>query len=59
MPEDLVVHRLRAAQASSRARTRALWTVTCQGAHRQITQLVRDAGIAGPQAMPRGLRHSA
>ena len=63
VPEDLVnafdlVHRVRAAQGSPRARTRPLWTVTRQGAHRQITHLMRDAEISGPQATPRGLRHS-
>ena len=63
VPEDLVtaldlVHRLRAAQGSSRAHTRPLWTVTRQAAHRQITHLMRGAGISGPQATPRGLRHS-
>ena len=63
IPEELVsaldlVHRVRAAQASPRARTRPLWTVTRQGAHRAVTKLMADAGIAGPQATPRGLRHS-
>ena len=63
MPEDLVqalddVHRVRAAQGSSRARTRALWTITRQGVHRQVTALMTKAGITGPQATPRGLRHA-
>ena len=63
VPEDLVqaldlVHRVRAAQGSPRARTRALWTVSRQAAHRQVTELMKRAGIAGPQACPRGLRHS-
>ena len=63
VPEDLVsaldlVHRVRAAQASPRARTRALWTLTRQGAHRAIVKLMSEAGIDGPQACPRGLRHS-
>ena len=53
-----LVHRVRAAQRSPRAHTRTLWTVTRQGAHRQVTNLMRDAGISGPQATPRGLRHS-
>ena len=62
VPEDLVqaldlVHRLRAAQGSARGRTRALWTVSRQGAHRQVAELMKNAGIAGPQACPRGLRH--
>ena len=63
VPEDLVqaldlVHRVRASQASSRARTRPLWPITRQGAHRQVTKLMAEAGIAGPQATPRGLRHA-
>ena len=63
VPEDLVqaldlVHRVRAAQASPRGRTRALWPVTRQTAARQIGELMRRAGIKGPQACPRGLRHS-
>ena len=63
VPEDLVhaldvVHRLRAAQASPRVRTRPLWTVTRQAAHRQVVALMRNAGISGPQATPKGLRHS-
>ena len=63
VPRELVhtldlVHRVRAAQASTRARTRALWPVTRQGAHRQVVKLMSEAGIAGPQATPRGLRHS-
>ena len=63
IPEDLIqaldlVHRVRACQASARGRTRPLWDITRQGAHRQVTKLMRDAGITGPQATPRGLRHS-
>ena len=63
MPEDLVhalelVHRLRRAQASPRGRTAALWPVTRQAAHRQVAELMRRAGVTGPQACPRGLRHS-
>ena len=63
VPEDLVhalelVHRLRRAQASPRGRTAALWPVTRQAAHRQVAELMRRAGVTGPQACPRGLRHS-
>ena len=63
VPEDLVqaldlVHRVRATRASTRARERPLWPITRQAAHRQVEQLMRAAGIAGPQACPRGLRHS-
>ena len=63
VPEDLVhalelVHRVRRAQASPRGRTRPLWPVTRQTANRQVAALMRTAGIEGPQACPRGLRHS-
>ena len=65
VPEDLVqaldlVHRVRAAQnsKSERGRTRLLWNITRQAAHRQVTALMGNAGVAGPQATPRGLRHS-
>ena len=63
VPDDLVhdldlVHRLRRAQGSPRGRTAALWDISRQGAHRQVAALMRTAGIDGPQACPRGLRHS-
>ena len=63
VPEELVhtldlVHRLRRAQTSPRGRTALLWDVTRQAAHRQVAELMRRAGIEGPQACPRGLRHS-
>ena len=63
VPENLIhaldlVHALRRAQASPRSRTRQLWPVTRQAAHRQVVALMRIAGISGPQATPRGLRHS-
>ena len=63
VPEDLVhaldlVHRVRAAQASSKAATRRLWPITRQAAGRQVSAIMRAAGIDGPQACPRGLRHS-
>ena len=63
VPEDIaqqaldLVHRVRAAQASLRGRTRRLWDVTHQTATRQVAALMRTAGIKGPQATPRGLRH--
>ena len=62
-PEDLVhelelVHRLRRAQASPRGRSLPLWPITRQAAHRQVGALMAAAGIDGPQACPRGLRHS-
>ena len=63
VPEDLVhalelVHRVRRAQASPRGRSAQLWDITRQGAHRQVSALMRTADIKGPQACPRGLRHS-
>ena len=62
VPEDLVqalelVHRVRRAQASPRGRKAALWPITRQAAHRQVGALMAAAGIEGPQACPRGLRH--
>ena len=37
---------------------RPLWAVTRQTAHRQVAAIMRTAGIEGPAACPRGLRHS-
>ena len=63
VPEDLVhtlelVHRLRSAQRSSRGSNRPLWPITRQTANRQVAAVMRTAAIEGPQACPRGLRHS-
>ena len=63
VPEDLIheldlVHRLRRAQASPQGAKAVLWTITRQTANRQVGELMRRAGIEGPQACPRGLRHS-
>ena len=63
IPEELVheldlVHRLRRAQASPRGARALLWSITRQTANRQVGELMRRAGIEGPQACPRGLRHS-
>ena len=63
VPETLVnaldlVHQVRAFQSSQRMRTRLLWTCTRQAAHRQVCGLMARAGVAGPQACPRGLRHA-
>ena len=62
VPEDLVqalelVHRVRRAQGSARGANRRLWSITRQTANRQVGALMRTAGIEGPQACPRGLRH--
>ena len=63
VPADLVhalelVHRVRRAQASPRGRTAPLWDISRQAAHRQVSALMRRAGVEGPQACPRGLRHA-
>ena len=62
VPEDLValelVHRLRRLQGSARGAARPLWSITRQTANRQVGAIMRTAGIEGPQACPRGLRHS-
>ena len=52
-----LVHRVRAAPASPCGWTRALWPITRQTAARPISELVHRAGIEGPWACPRGLRH--
>ena len=51
-------HRVRRAHASARGAKRPLWPITRQSANRQVGALMRRAGIEGPQACPRGLRHS-
>ena len=53
-----LVHRVRRAQGSARGANRRLWPITRQTANRQMGALMRSAGIEGPQACPRGLRHS-
>ena len=64
VPEDLVhalelVHRVSRAQGSPRGRKSLLWPITRQTANRQVAAIMRGAGIEGPQACPRGLRHSS
>ena len=59
IPEHLVrelnlVHRLRRPRS---ART-LLWSFTRPTASRHIAALMRTAGIEGPQACPKGLRHA-
>ena len=53
-----LVHRLRRLQASPRGAARALWAITRQTANRQVAAIMHTAGVEGPQACPRGLRHS-
>ena len=63
VPEDLVhalelVHHIRRAQASTRGAQSPLWPITRQTAARPIGERMRHAGVEGPQACPRGVRHS-
>ena len=53
-----LIHRVRRAQGCARGANRRLWPITRQTADRQVGALMRTAGIEGPQACPRGLRHS-
>ena len=34
-----------------------MWPIARQAAHRQVGALMAAAGVEGPQACPRGLRH--
>ena len=63
VPDGLIhalelVHRLRRAQGSPRGAKSLLWSITRQTANRQVGAIMRGAGVEGPQACPRGLRHS-
>ena len=63
VPDDLVrelelVHRLRRLQASPRGAIGQLWPFTRPTASRHIAALMTDAGLRGPAACPKGLRHS-
>ena len=63
VPDDLVrelelVHRLRRAQARPRSAAAWLWPFTRPTASRHIAALMRAAGIEGPQACAKGLRHA-
>ena len=51
-----LVHRLRARQGTRQA-TDYLWPIGRSTASRHIATLMKAAGIAGPQACPKGLRH--
>ena len=60
VPSDLardleMVHRLRE-KPLRRARDR-LWNLSRATAHRKVVAVMRAAGIEGPQACPKGLRH--
>ena len=63
VPEALVhelelVHGLRRAKRSSRGRKASLWPFSRPTATRHIARLMAAAGIEGPQACPKGLRHA-
>ena len=63
VPEALVrelelVHGLRLAKRSPRARKAPLWPVSRPTATRHIAKLMTAADIEGPQACPKGLRHA-
>ena len=51
-----LVHQLRALQRTRRA-TRRLWPIGRSTASRHIDTLMRRAGVDGPQASAKGLRH--
>ena len=63
VPEALVrelelVHGLRRAKRSSRGRKASLWPFSRPTATRHIARVMAAAGIEGPQACPKGLRHA-
>ena len=63
VPEALIhdlelVHRLRRTQRSPRGRLTRLWPVSRATATRHVTELMAAAGIEGPQASAKGLRHA-
>ena len=49
------VHALRSTPA--KAADKPLWPWSRATAHRKITKTMADAGVEGPQACPKGLRH--
>lgn len=53
-----LVHRLRHTQASSRGSRTRLWPISRATTTRYITELMAAAGIEGPQASAKGLRHA-
>ena len=63
VPEAVVrelglVHGLRRAERSPRGRKAPLWPFSRPTATRHIARLMAAAGIEGPQACPKGLRHA-
>ncbi len=56
LAQDLeMVHYLR--EASPRRAKEPLWPLSRATAHRKVVAVMRTAGIEGPQACPKGLRH--
>ena len=53
-----LVHGLRRAKRSPRGRKAPLWPFSRPTATRHIARLMAAAGIEGPQACPKGLRHA-
>ena len=63
VPEDLVrelelVHGLRRAQSRPKRAGAPLWPFTRPTASRHVAALMRSAGVEGPQACAKGLRHA-
>ncbi len=62
VPRELIrslelAHRLRTLQGNAHLHHRRLWPMSRSTASRHIRQLMCAAGIEGPQACPKGLRH--
>ena len=58
MRELALVHSLRRAQASAKRSAERLWPFSRSTGTRHVLALMRQAGIEGPQASPKGLRHA-
>ena len=63
VPDDLVrelelVHGLRRTQSRARSAAAPLWPFTRPTASRHIASLMQAAGVEGPQACAKGLRHA-
>ena len=63
VPDDLLrelelVYRLRRAQGRPRSAAVRLWPLTRPTASRHVAALMRAAGVEGPQACAKGLRHA-
>ena len=56
--ELALVHALRRAQAHPKRAAQRLWPFSRSTGTRHVLALMRQAGIEGPQASPKGLRHA-